>query len=383
MIVDDDEATVVDVDARSLEPGTFRTRAPADAHDDRVDLERLRRIAGRVPHGQRVAIDTFDRDARDDLDAALLERAHHLVGRLLVDAGQDRGHRLEQRHLAADVREVRRELAPDRATTDDRGARGDLVQHEEVIGGQDLRAVERDAGELTGHGSGREDQRVAHELGAVRHPDVVGRRVHDRAGAGDDRHLASLEEGLEALRQLVDDLLLARLARREVQGGLAGVHSELLRGADGAQDLGGLEELLGGYTATMQTGTTDPGLLDHGDAEPRGCAVEGGGVPAGPSTQDDDVEPLSHRAHHLRVGALRRSLCPQATDHHRVRHESAGHGLAMRIWIAPAARMANPVTNASNISVRVFMPPSSPQPVVAADSPGSRSSKIPHKPPLC
>ena len=34
----------------------------------------------------------------------------------------------------------------------------------------------------------------------------------------------------------------------------------------------------------------------------------------------------------------------------------------MRIWIAPAARMASPVTSASNISVRVFMPPSSPRP---------------------
>ena len=44
----------------------------------------------------------------------------------------------------------------------------------------------------------------------------------------------------------------------------------------------------------------------------------------------------------------------------------------MRIWIAPAARMANPVTRASNISVRVFMPPSSPQPAAVADSPVRR-----------
>ena len=48
----------------------------------------------------------------------------------------------------------------------------------------------------------------------------------------------------------------------------------------------------------------------------------------------------------------------------------------MRIWIAPAARMAIPVTNASNISVRVFMPPSSPQPAPTAESPPPGSPKF-------
>ena len=44
----------------------------------------------------------------------------------------------------------------------------------------------------------------------------------------------------------------------------------------------------------------------------------------------------------------------------------------MRIWIAPAARMASPVTRASNISVRVFMPPSSSQPGVGRRLAGGR-----------
>ena len=67
-------------------------------------------------------------NARDDL-----------VGGLLVDAGEDRGQRLEQRDLAADVGEVRRELAADRAAADDRGARRDLVELEQVVGREDVR----------------------------------------------------------------------------------------------------------------------------------------------------------------------------------------------------------------------------------------------------
>ena len=83
-------------------------------------------------------------------------------------------------------------------------------------------------------------------------------------------------------------------------------------GADGAEHLGGLEQLLGGDAAAVQAGAADPGLFDHGDAQPGRGAVERGGVATGTAAQDDDVELLSHRAHHLLVGALRPSLCAQA-----------------------------------------------------------------------
>ncbi len=247
-----------------------------------------------------------------------------------------------------------------------------LVEHEEVVGGQHLLAVERDAGELAGRGAGREDQRVADQLGAVGHADEVAVGVDDGAGAGDDRDLPALEQRLEALGELVDDLLLAGLAGREVQRGLAGVDPELLGVADGAEHLRGLEQLLRRDAAAVEAGPADPLLLDHRDPEPGRGSVQRGRVPAGATAQDDDIEPLSHRAHHLRVVAIAtgivRTRCRRSTT------RSAPQRPAMRIWIAPAARIASPVTRASNISVRVFMPPSSPRARRSADSSGFGAS---------
>ena len=69
------------------------------------------------------------------------------VGRLDVDAGQDARQRLEERHLAADVGQQRRELAADRAAADDQHAGRHLVELEHVVGRQDALAVEVEPGQ--------------------------------------------------------------------------------------------------------------------------------------------------------------------------------------------------------------------------------------------
>jgi hypothetical protein len=265
---------------------------------------------GRVPQRERAPpVDALDRDAGQHLHPALLERADDDVAGLLVNAGQDRGQRLEDCHLAPDVRQIRRELATDRAPTDDRGARRYLVELEEVVGREDLLPVELQSGQLAGQRAGGEDQCVAHELGAVVDAHVVRGRVDDGPAARHDRDLAPLEQRLETLGELVDHLLLASHARGQVERGLARVDTELLRGADGPQHLGGLEQLLGRDAPAVQAGSADAGLLDHRDPQPRGRAEERGGVTAGTTTEHDHVEALSHRAHHLRDGNGRRSLC--------------------------------------------------------------------------
>ena len=133
----------------------------------------------------------------------------------------------------------------------------------------------------------------AAQLGAVgdAHGATVGR---ERARAGDDRDLAALQQRLEAARQPVDHLLLADLGDRHVERGRRRLHAELGRVADGAVDLGGLQQLLGRDAAAVQAGAADPALLDHGDVQAGRCAVERGGVSAGPATQHDEVE-LGHR----------------------------------------------------------------------------------------
>src|SRR5439155_26050174 len=95
---------------------------------------------------------------------------------------------------------------------------------------------------------------------------------------------------LEALPQLIDDLLLSGLAGGEVHRGLVGLDAELLGAGDGAVDGGGLEELLGRDAAPVQASAADLLLLDHGDVEAGGGAVQGGGVAPGASTDHDHVE---------------------------------------------------------------------------------------------
>jgi len=102
---------------------------------------------------------------------------------------------------------------------------------------------------------------------------MVGRCVHQRARAGDDRDLAALEQRLEAPGEAFDDLLLARLAGAQVEAGLTRVDAELFGARHRSEYLRGLEELLGRDAALVETGPADALVLDERDAQSRGGAV--------------------------------------------------------------------------------------------------------------
>src|SRR5207244_8711307 len=112
------------------------------------------------------------------------------------------------------------------------------------------------------HGAAGEDDVLALELGPfVDRDDLAGA---ERARALDGGDLAVLHQPLEALPELIDDLLLAGLAGGEVDRGLIRQNAELLGPGDRAIDGGGLEELLGRDAASVQAGAADLLLLDHG-----------------------------------------------------------------------------------------------------------------------
>ena len=96
--------------------------------------------------------------------------------------------------------------------------------------------------------------------------DVAGAE-RARAVVGDD--LAALHQPVRPLQRVVDDLLLAGLADREVDDRLAGFDAELLGAGDVAERRGRLEELLGRDAPAVQAGAADLVLLDHGDREAR------------------------------------------------------------------------------------------------------------------
>ena len=87
--------------------------------------------------------------------------------------------------------------------------------------------------------------------------------------------------------------LRAWLAAKSIVG-LVGLHAELLGAGDRAEHRGRLEELLGRDAAAVQARAADLVLLDHGDRQAGGGAVEGGRVAARAAADDDDVELLGH-----------------------------------------------------------------------------------------
>ena len=123
-------------------------------------------------------------------------------------------------------------------------------------------------------------------LGSGDLDDLAGEQPPD---PGEDLDLALLQQAREAFEELVYDSVLPVLADGELDRGLAGLDPELLRPFDGAEHGGRLEELLRRHAAPVQAGPADLVLLDDRDRQPGRPGVESRGVPARPTTDDDDV----------------------------------------------------------------------------------------------
>src|SRR5579875_2321649 len=314
-----DEPPLVHLDLRALEAELLGQRPAADGDHDGLHLDVLA-----VPevHGRGAAVlggrVTGHRHAGADVDAPLLEGAHNDVGDDLVALGQELGQRLEARDLGAEVGEQRGELAADGAAADDDGRGGQLLEVEHLVGGEHEPAVDVEAGDGARHRTGGDDHVLPAELGPVRDADhVVG---PEGAGALERGHLALLEEPLQALPQLVDDLLLPGLALGELEEGLVDADAELLGAGHGPVDRRRLEELLGRDATPVQARAPDLLLLDDGDVEAGQASVQGRRVAGGSTADDDDIELLGRGdhlldRHQVRSGAAipapdRRSLHP-------------------------------------------------------------------------
>src|SRR5579872_1449690 len=295
-LVDPHETPLVHLDPRPLPEEVVGERAPADRDDDRVDHDRLAlaEAHGRAVAARLVAVHGY---AGVDGDPPLLERAHDDVGDVAVAAREQLRERLEHRHLHAEVRHHRGELAADGAPADDGGRARERRQREHLVGGHDVLAVGLEAGDEPRHRPGRQHDVAAGEpcrraVGEGDLDDLAGKEL---PGPLEDLVLPLLHQPREPAVQLVDHLVLAVLADGEVDGRLARLHAELLRAGNGAVDLGRLEELLGRDAAAVKAGAAHLLLLDDGDREAGRTCVERGGVPGGPPTDDDDVEGLFAR----------------------------------------------------------------------------------------
>ena len=176
---------------------------------------------------------------------------------------------------------------------DDGHRRGHLFEVQELVGGHHPTTVDLEPGQGPGHRPRRQDDVRPISTRPASSPSTTRTRrsgssvpVPERIG-----DLATLQQPRQALEQLVDHAVLPVLADRELQRAARATWTPKSRGrTDGAVHGGGLEELLGRDAAPMQAGAADLVPLDDGHREPGCGSVERRGVPAGPATNDDDVE---------------------------------------------------------------------------------------------
>ena len=111
----------------------------------------------------------------------------------------------------------------------------------------------------------------------------------ERARAVDHVDLVLLEQELDAPDHAVDDLAAAVDGRAEVEAQVVVADAELLGAAEEADDLGVVEERLGGDAAPVEADAADAVLLDEGSLQAELGRPDRGDVAAGPAADDSHV----------------------------------------------------------------------------------------------
>ena len=237
-----------------------------------------------------------------DLDTPAAERPGHRLDHVLVAAVEDGRQGLEHRDRGAEVAQEGGEFTADGPPADDRHRTGEFGEGEDLVRGHHQRAVDVEPGDGPGHRTRRQHHIGTGDLHGVAFvagdtDPVVGEQRATPAVHGDP---AALHQARQALEQLVDHLLLAGLADREVHAGWvtpgAGPDAEPGRSGYRPVDGGRLQKLLGRDTAPVEAGSAHLVHLDHGHRQTGRRSVEGGGVTPRTSTDDHHVVRRSVRS---------------------------------------------------------------------------------------
>ena len=302
-LVDHHEPALVDLHLRALQAELIGEGTSTDRHHHGVHLERLavtERDRGRAVIVGRVAV---HRHTGPDVDLLALEHLLDDLRDVFVEAGKDLRQPFEDGDLRAEVGERGRELAADRSTTDDGDPGGQRVEVEDFVAGHDRTAALEVRDESGDRARGEHHEVTGDGRGAGRPVAVVRLDVHGAArrkgaDAVEDLDLASLAHRTDATDELFDDALLAFLGLRERDRcRAAGLDPEVGGMVDVALHRSGLEERLGGDAAPVQARASQCVLLDEGHIEPCRRAVQGGGISAGPTADDDEIEVVGSFAH--------------------------------------------------------------------------------------
>ena len=296
----------IEPDAFGVQSGRHR---PAAGRDEQVIGAQFFRRAVRLLKLKIDAVcrrfrrrDLRVRVARDPLPAKrLLQLFRH---RLVFDRHEPR-EQLENRHVAAEPPENRRELDADRAASHDRDRFRHLTQGDRFVARNDASAIDLDAGNAPRRRTGRDDDLPAR---AQRLP--VAFEDVDAAVAGQPRRAFDpvdpvlLEQELDAFGQTGDDAIFPRLHLRHVdrdarragaRRSVADRDAPVFRVLHDLQRMRMLEQRLGRNAAHQQARAAERFLFfDDGRFQTELRGANGGDVAARPRTDDDDVV-VGHR----------------------------------------------------------------------------------------
>src|SRR5262245_23830516 len=289
VLVGRDSLALVELDADRLETETLDRRPSADANEHQVALDRLT-----VTEMDSQAV-TGLLDLRALLfemkrDPAPTELFRELLRGVRILLRNERREHLDDRHLAAEAAEDGRELAADYAAAQDDEPSRNLGLSQQALRVDASRRVETLDRRPEGERARRDDRRLEGDVLPALDRDRV--RVLEGADPLHPLDAVCLEERRDTARHLLDDAGFPLVRLPELEREAVELHPELLeRVLRLLQRKGGLHPRLRRDTADAQTRAAELRLALYArrpGAELR--CTDGGGVTAGPSSENGDVD---------------------------------------------------------------------------------------------
>ena len=301
MLVDDDSAAIVELDAGSVAECAGRVRAPTHGHKKLVYGEFFLAVLGGIGEIDFSAFDLGLRKFRAELDleALLCKFARCGFGDIRIGRAEKVGQCFDDRDIAAEPLPYTAELEPDDAGSDHTESLGDAFEIECAGVVDDELAVEFRERKFNRHGARCDDHVGCRDRlpAAVRRGHFHLAILQQLAGTVQRRDLVAFEEEADAAGELFDDLVLAADHRRDVDRSALGrdaVHVEMLRQVP--ELLGRIEQRFGRNAADVEARAAERGLavladplVDAGNLEPELRRPDGRVVTGGAGTDDDYV----------------------------------------------------------------------------------------------
>ena len=289
----DDDASLFHQDAEVFQAKTGGHRAAADGEQDLGRSDRL--LAGAVLEIDGAVLDRGDRAVEREDDALLFVVLLQNRGNLAIGRPGDLVEHFDHGHLGSDRIEVAGHFQADHAAADHNQRFGDELKVEDFAVGQDEAVFQSFAGAGDGRDNGfgtRGDDQLRRFEGLVADLD----RDHALAAPDDfgqaflDGDVAGFELRLDAGDEVAHDLVLAGNDGLLVDRGSRRGDAVILPVLRIIENLGAVEQRLGGDTAFIEADAANDALFDQQCVEPAVAGAFRREVAGRAAANDDEVK---------------------------------------------------------------------------------------------